>query len=313
MLAIAVRNTWSQNAHRFLSVKSDQDICALLGASFKDVQYHLNKPLYYNFTIPKKRGSARTILAPNDDLKQMQRRLNFYLQAVYAQVKPEGVHGFIKCPGNGTQPNNVITNATQHVNKRYVLNIDVKDFFESITDKMVYETFLSLGLEIRPASILTMLSTYQHNLPTGAPSSPIISNIVCQELDKVLTNYCVARSITFTRYADDLTFSRNYGFAPETILELRTIIKRFGFDANEKKLRQQKHNQRQVVTGLVVNKKVNVNRKYRKQLRAVLHDIKVNGLEVAAGRDLGAQKTISQFHNVLCGKSNWISQVRNNV
>src|SRR5690606_37339505 len=108
------------------------------------------------------------------------------------------------------------------------------------------------------------LSCYSGKLPQGAPSSPIISNLICEILDYRLLKISKKYKLDYTRYADDLTFSTNdkkfLDLKTEFYKKLENELIRAGFRINEKKKRLQMSNSRQVVTGLVVNEKINVNR-----------------------------------------------------
>ncbi len=155
--------------------------------------YHLNKPLYIQFTIPKKRNGKREITAPNEDLKQMQKRLNYFLQHIYYTLKPDCVHGFVRTPVREEKISSIVSNAAPHVGKKYLLNIDLKDFFDTITAKRVKEVLfkeVNLFKNETLVNCITLLSTYKGKLPTGAPTSPVLANMVCLELDKELEMFC---------------------------------------------------------------------------------------------------------------------------
>jgi RNA-directed DNA polymerase len=221
---------------------------------------------YVEFTIPKKNGEERVIFAPKSQLKRLQKKLTEILELTY--IPHKACHGFVK-------GRSIVTNAEIHTNKNYVLNIDLNDFFPSIK-------YLSIKtiLKSEPffysedmANIFARIACKEGQLPQGSPMSPIISNICCTKLDEDLTEFAQLNKLSFTRYADDITFS---GYRPifnsTFFTSLGSIIgKGHQFRIKKSKTRIQSKNKRQEVTGLVVNDKLNVNRDYVRNLRAMIH------------------------------------------
>ena len=231
---------------------------------------------YTEFSVGKKGGGQRTIMAPRTDLKIIQKRL---AELLYEHTTPRNAaHGF--CLNKS-----IVTNAKCHVRRRYVFNVDLKDFFPSINFGRVRGLFLSDSFDFsnQAATIIAQLICHKNQLPQGAPSSPVVSNMICLRLDRQLTTMARNYGCTYTRYADDLTFSRNGSeFPPEIGYQgedggaivgdkLRKVIESNGFHYNSNKVHLQINKRRQSVTGLVVNNKVNVQRRYIRQLRAMIH------------------------------------------
>ncbi len=250
------------NALVLLSIEEPKELCDFLKMHIYKLEHFINNPQYKQYIIPKKKGGIRKISEPEYFLKRIQKRLNYYFQAYYLIVKPREVHGFVVNPHYLGTYCNIAENAKMHVKKKCVLNIDIADFFPSITAKQVKNVFEQYFLyNQQVATALTLLTTYKGKLPTGAPTSPVLSNFVCMELDKNLNDFCKMHDITYSRYADDLTFSANYEISTDNILDIINLIMKRGFRINEKKLRMKKSNRRQIVTGLTVNEKVNIDRK----------------------------------------------------
>lgn len=237
---------------------------------------------YTSFQIPKKkRGEFRAIDAPIEPLKTIQRALNHILEAVY--TPHIAAMGFV--PGRS-----VVDNARVHIGQRYVYNIDLKDFFPSITSGRVYARLTSKPFSLPPeiASLICDLCCYTNKegrkvLPQGAPTSPVLSNIICERLDRKLQRLAQAYGLRYTRYADDITFSGNtYVFAPEgrfcTLLK-HIVEEEEHFVINPDKTRLGHQGVRQEVTGVSVNRKPNVSRDYVRQLRTLLHNWEMNGYE----------------------------------
>jgi RNA-directed DNA polymerase len=299
-------------ANKFLSVKHALEFANLLMVDPVKLNYHINKPLYYSFQVPKKSGGIRKIQSPNEDLKRIQKSLNYFLQLVYLSVKPNSVHGFVRKPGTKDVVFNIISNAAVHVNSKYVLNMDLQDFFPSISAKQVRDVLLAEPFNFCPeiATLVALLGSYEKRLPTGSPCSPVLANMVCYEMDKELELYCLVNSINYTRYADDLSFSGNNYFEQNTIDQIKTIINKNQFTVNTKKTRVHSSCSQQTVTGLVVNQKVNVDRKYIRNLRAILHHWKLNGVEKATLKHFNGLYDSLKFINKIKGKIEFVGQVR---
>ena len=279
--------------------------------------YLINQPIYHQFEIPKKKGGQRIIMAPNKHLKRIQQHLNFYLQAYYYTLKPKEVHGFVVNPNCKKNYCNILENAKLHCNKKFVLNIDLKDFFPSIKGKQILALFQSpiFDFDEKIALMLAMICTYKGALPIGAPTSPVISNFICLQLDAALSEAAERFGLTYSRYADDLTFSCNETINNEMISELRSIITGQGFEINEGKFRITHKQAKQSVTGITVNKKPNVDRKLLKKVRAMLHDMTKNGLELATQKHFELNTATetelrARFVNRLGGYINFIGQIR---
>jgi RNA-directed DNA polymerase len=182
-------------------LRTREEVAALLGASTKRLIYLLygrpEEKRYYEFRIPKRRGGERAILAPQMELKILQKRLAELLKKVY---KPRNVvHGF-------TGGRSIVSNASCHVGRRFVLNVDIKDFFPSIHFGRVRGLFTcqAIGAEGLAATVLTQICCHRGALPAGAPTSPIISNMVCARLDRELVELAKKYKCYYSRYVDDL-------------------------------------------------------------------------------------------------------------
>ncbi|WP_223827902.1 retron Ec67 family RNA-directed DNA polymerase/endonuclease [Bacillus atrophaeus] len=241
---------------------------------FKDVNNS-----YTSFDISKKNGGIRKIKAPTDELKEIQRKLAeaLYKHREKKQNKNNISHAFKK-------DKSIITNAKIHRNKRFVLNIDLENYFESFHFGRVRGFFANnknFLLPMKVATVIAQISCYDGKLPQGAPTSPIISNLISEILDRRIMKIAKKYKLYYTRYADDLTFSTNdknfLNLQTEFYEEISEEITNSGFKINDKKNRLQFRDSRQVVTGLIVNKKINVNRIYYKETRAMAHQLYTHG------------------------------------
>lgn len=300
-----------------LSLENPVELCRFLKTSMLQIEKIINSPVYEHYTIQKKKGGERPIFAPEKELKQIQKRLNYFLQAYYLWIKPFEVHGFVINPHCLGTHCNIVANANVHKGKNHILNVDLKNFFPSISAKRIKNLFTSpyFNYSEQIAIALTLLTTYKAKLPTGAPTSPVLSNFICLELDTGLRHFCRENGLLFTRYADDLTFSSDTLISQDTILDIILLIRGNGFSVNSKKLRTQSSNRRQTVTGLTVNEKVNVNRKQLKKIRAMLHDLTKNGINIATQRHFKLKGEVDSkqreyFIRRLGGYINFVGQVR---
>lgn len=223
---------------------------------------------YTSFFIPKKSGKWRKIEAPNDRLKEIQCWIK---EKILEKLElSESAKGFRKSI-------NILDNAIIHTNKKIVLNIDLKDFFPSIKYDQVFKVFYYAGYTKEVSHLLTKLCTNNENvLPQGAPTSPILSNIVCYKLDKRLSALSSKIGANYSRYADDITFSGNKNIVNFLFL-IRKIINEERFIINEDKFRILYSNGKQTVTGLTVNKKVSVDKKLLKELENAIYFINKYG------------------------------------
>lgn len=263
------------------------DIARLLQIKPSALAYVLRKipdaQKYTQFEIAKKGGGKRLIEAPSRQLRAIQRKLAKLLSNVLSEI--EGPTNPKKVPAHGfMRGRSIMTNAAHHVRRRHVFNLDLVDFFPSFNFGRVRGFLISnKSLKLHPdaATVIAQICCHQGRLPQGAPSSPVVTNLICRSLDNALVRYCQKHGAHYTRYADDITISTNTKYFPEHIAlhqsgswqvsdTLAGIIGRYGFSVNPKKTRMSSRKGRQSVTGLVVNKKVNISRNYYRDVRAMV-------------------------------------------
>lgn len=286
----------SEKLQLLKSAKTLHDVAALLNYKPHTLSYILYKKpdvqKYKKFEIPKRHGGTRQISAPLDDLRVMQRNLATLLQDCVEAINeanglPDQIaHGF-------KRKRSISTNAKPHRNRRFVFNLDLSDFFGTINFGRVQGFFTkdkSFALDEKIAKILAQIACFESKLPQGSPCSPVISNLIGHILDIHLVRLAAKTGCNYTRYADDLTFSSNHPIFPISIAkitddkhtwapgtELERLIKKSGFEINPKKTRMQYCDSRQEVTGLVVNRKLNIRSEYRHKVRAMVHRLLTTG------------------------------------
>lgn len=273
-------------------------LCCIFSCSH--LAHHLKTPLdelyslskertknYHIFTIKKSSGTDREIQAPNRKLKAVQR--NILDTVLYHVPLNNYAEGFRK-------NRSIITNAVHHVNNRVLVKLDIQDFFPTIDLKRVKGMYLRLGYPRQVATLLSHLATHQGKLPTGAPTSPAIANIISRKLDKRFVNLGRKTGFVYSRYADDMTISGDDEKIVKMIPFFREIIRDEGFTLNERKIRIMRGGRRQTVTGVVVNQKPNIARQEIKKLRAVLHNCKHGNLNEQTAIWAKKKKGMSSAH-----------------
>ncbi|WP_132052101.1 reverse transcriptase domain-containing protein [Pseudocnuella soli] len=309
----------------FYSAKNYIDLADVFEITPKQFKFHVfmvpGDKKYVQFTLQKKSGGVRNIYAPNGNLKFIQNKLSYILYKIY---KPTfSAKGFVL-------NESIVSNARLHSGKKAILNIDIKDFFESINFGRVYGLFKSkpFSFNTEIAAELANICCFDNKLPQGAPTSPIVTNMICVGLDKNLQSLAKKYNLIYSRYADDITFSTDFKFLPQAIAlgklnvvevgeTVKSILIKHGFKINDKKSRIYYHFNRQVVTGLIVNKQVNVSRNYIRNLRGIIHSIEKFGLpaaEIEFQRKYDKQrlpgKSVPPFTFYLKGKLSFLAQVK---
>ena len=269
------------------------DVAHILGVQPKTVSYLLYILLeatrYRSFEIPKRNGGKRLINAPEPRLKMVQRRLANVLYGCVAEAEKDApsrrplAHGF-------APRRSIFTNASVHKNRRYVLNLDLEDFFPSLNFGRVRGFFIKdkrFKLNEKVATVIAQIACHNNELPQGSPCSPIISNLLGHLLDVRLVRLAGKYKCTYSRYADDITFSTNRTeFPPALAIQnleklqhwelgwpLVKEIQDAGFKVNNDKTRMQLRGSRQETTGLIVNQKVNIRSEYYRKARAICHQL----------------------------------------
>src|SRR5262245_45378191 len=284
---------------------------------------------YRHFEIPKRSGGMRQIHAPIGLVRDLQDRLHTELKQLY-RAHPNA-HGFI-------DGRSVASNAGDHAGKRWVLNIDLEDFFPTINFGRVRGLLLRPPFELGApaAAVCAQIVTYRNGLPQGAPTSPVLSNFIAATLDRRLLRLAREHKLAYSRYADDITFSSDRPQFPPSLAvreeiegggfkvaagdALEQAIRASGFAINAKKMRIQGRGVHQSVTGLCVNARVNVERRRIRRLRAMLHAWqKFGGVKAGAehlskyrgpGRRSWHNNPEGAFRNIVYGHLSFVKMVR---
>ncbi|MDE6264406.1 MAG: reverse transcriptase family protein [Paramuribaculum sp.] len=270
---------------------------------------------YITFDIPKKSGGARSISAPTGKLKAIQSAINVLMQSLFT---PNA------CVTGFTRGKNVRDNAKIHLGQSCIFNIDIEKFFPSITKSMLRKALhREFGEIFQSSEVINTICSLctvpgmdgKEVLPQGAPTSPVLSNIVLQPLDRELVQLSKQYGLRYSRYADDITFSHNHPvrrITPKCHAKIRETIKRYGLKINDCKTSTLVPGMRQEVTGVVVSSKLNVPRSFIKQLRSLLHLWAHYGYERAqqiytCDFCQGTEKSLAR---VIRGKINYLAMIK---
>jgi len=274
------------------SFSSAQELAQAMGITLSELRFLAferkvsERTHYIRFAIPKKSGGLRRISAPMPRLKQAQR---WVLDEILRKIPVhEAAHGFL--PGRS-----ILSNAQVHTGQRCLINLDLADFFPSISYRRIRGFFHKQGYSESLAVILGLLCTEAEisqieldgrtwylrtgarSLPQGSPASPALSNLLCRRLDRRLSGLANRWGYRYTRYADDLSFSGGGGAVGKLIQSINYIVKEEGFRVHPEKTRVEWSGRRQEVTGLVVNQRVGVPRALLRRFRATLFQIERDG------------------------------------
>lgn len=275
------------------AIRDDKELALLLGLEYSTLRflaYHrdvVTTDHYYRFTVPKRSGGERQIAAPKSELKRTQRMI---LTRILEKINiSDHAHGFIK-------DRSVISNAAEHQSRAQLLvNIDLEDFFPSVTFARVRGMFKSFGYSGYVSSLLAMLCTYCERmpidvkgqtryvkttdriLPQGSPASPMITNILCRNLDARMLDMAAKHGFTYSRYADDMSFSfeekPDADSVKKAVFAIQCLVCDEGFRINKKKTQYLGKSSRQSVTGIVINgDQPGVPKTWVKKLRAAVHN-----------------------------------------
>ena len=299
-------------------ISDDKELASLLGIDYNDLRflcYHRDVMAYdnyYHYTIPKRNGGERSIAAPSPLLKSVQRKI---LELILEKIEiSDSAHGFLK-------GRSVISSADSHFKgPKLLINMDIENFFPTITFNRVRGMFKSFGYSGYVSSLLAMICTYcermaieikgqikyvkasEKILPQGSPSSPMITNILCRNLDMRINGLAKTHDFLYTRYADDMSFSFEQNIDKndirKVIYEICSVVNNEGFRINKDKTRYLKSNNRQCITGIVVNnEQIGVPKVWLKKLRAAIHNAKTH-------KNL-SKETFAKIY----GMSSWLKSV----
>lgn len=250
-----------------IPLRTGTEVGTYLGVSKKLISAMAKRPqkYYREFEITKRNGRKRKINAPRVFLKTIQR---YVLDCI---LTPLNLHDAACGFRRGYS---CATGAKRHLQRPYLWNIDLENFFPSISKARVTEAFASMGYSPVASTLLASLCCLEERLPQGAPTSPALANFICTPLDGQIEDLASKAGLVYTRYADDLSFSGLKPITQEFRREAMQLIRAAGFQINPNKTRLMGPKCCRQVTGLTVNERISIPREKRRQLRACFHNIK---------------------------------------
>ena len=235
-------------------VEQLEDLARLTGLEKFKISLLAHQPEYRVYEMKKKSGGRRLIEDPAKPLKKLQRKVNTFLQASYFFEKTPAAYGFLVTCKKDPAPRNILTNAQKHLGQRYLLNVDMKDFFHLIKTNMVYNIFSGAPFHFSDelAELMSELCTFKGRLPMGAPTSPALSNFAARGLDVELGRFALRNNMTFTRFVDDMSFSANKEITPAHLNKITDIVHSHAFKLNPEKVKWFGPDDDKIVTGLLL-------------------------------------------------------------
>ncbi|MFA3762257.1 reverse transcriptase family protein [Yersinia sp. 2466 StPb PI] len=276
-----------------------EHLSQLLGINESILNKMINSPnnFYRKFTIPKRRGGDRNIVAPYPSLLSCQHWI--YKNILLTEHPHYSCHGF-------TPKKSIISNAKIHIGSKTLLKMDLEDFFPSIPINWVVRYFQQRGYANNVSFYLAALCCYDEHLAQGAATSPYLSNLLLKGLDERLTNLCLKYNLKYSRYADDLAISGDY--VPHTLIEVITeIVSDYGLKVNTKKTALLINAQKKIITGIAITEdNIRVPRSFRRELKNTMNFILKYGF-ISHVTQLKIKDPYYLFS--LIGKVNFLMQV----
>lgn len=294
-------------------VKTISDLSMYVGCPEERIVKLVPAEHYVTFEIPKPgKQEKRTIEAPTGILMEILERLCDGLQRIYSSHRTPVAHGFIRAAVNDPDKRTIFSNASRHLHKKYLLNIDLDNFFYQITENRVREILRDdrfFAFNPETAALIASLVVLHGRLPMGSPTSPPLSNFATYDLDYELLRWCGSQQITFTRFVDDLSFSANFKLMPVHFDTINDMLKMHRLQADPEKTKWYGPEDTKEVTGLMVADKISLPEEYLTALeKEIIH---MNGIRKYAKLfpDYRVFDWIRKIDRVIDGKLNFVREV----
>ncbi|MEM0993493.1 MAG: reverse transcriptase family protein [Bacteroidota bacterium] len=300
-------------ASRFQEARTLPGLAKVLGMDLNALKNMVHNRQYQQFYIPKPKGGKRRIETPSKPLKKVLSRLNQYLQSAYYDVKPDCAYGCILATADEAKKRNIYTNALRHIKGKWLLSIDLEDFFNNISYIQIRHIFRNAPFEFNENSVklLAELTTNENRLPIGAPTSPVLANLLCLPLDLQLEKIAKKYKLVYTRYLDDFSFSAAKKIKKKIIKKIVKAIGKSGFLPNTEKSFQCPITKDTHITGLSLHTgKPDVSEEFVASLEsdiATFH--KLTSVEVRM-RNIFPASVLLSYRNSILGKLNFMKFIR---
>jgi len=299
-------------AQLFSSCKNLNDLQRKFKIAKNEIIMNALNPKYYQFKIRKHNGSYREIEAPDLALKQLQTKLNYFLQAVYYLNQTKASYGYIITPRNKKSTKNIVKNATQHLGCSYMLKADFKDFFHQIKQKDIFTIFNSnlFSFDKKTSNYLSKISTYNNRLPMGSPLSPVLSNFHTISLDNKLLKWANQNKLTYSRFVDDLTFSsKTKKITQKHFSQINNICVVNHLTLNKQKTHFYNKEDIKTVTGLLLSDTIDIQPDFYKALDKNLQRLKAIIEANILINNFQKNEVLNKFKQKIFGQINFIRTV----
>ncbi|MGB1216773.1 MAG: reverse transcriptase family protein [Saprospiraceae bacterium] len=300
-------------ASTFLEADSLKSLSYLLKVDLSLLKSIAFKPKYKQFYIPKPNGKKRLIESPSKKLKWIQKKLAFYFQSIYTGLLPSCSYGFVMHIADREEIRDIYSNAMAHVEKKWVYGLDLKDFFHAISQERITAMLRKPPFQFSKSAsqCLSQLVCFNGRLPMGSPCSPVLSNLICLGLDEDLETLALKNGWTYTRFADDMTFSGMNEFDDDAQQSIRKCIQAHQFIINEKKTNQTRDSDGPEITGLVIkDSKPDLSKGYIKTLKQDIKIFHALTKEHILNKSIFPAQVIQQFRLSLKGQVQFVGFVR---
>ncbi|MEM8525400.1 MAG: reverse transcriptase family protein [Bacteroidota bacterium] len=302
-----------RRAEKFIDAGTLPELAKLLGKNSSQLRHLVEHRHYGQYYVPKPKGGKRLIETPSRELKRTLKRLNNYLQAVYYHLKPECAYGCILATADEHKRKNIYTNALQHIKGKWLLSIDLEDFFHNISYIQIRQIFRHEPFHFNDTTVKLLgdLTTYENRLPIGSPTSPVLANLLCLPLDRRLTKLVEKYNLVYTRYLDDFSFSSKQKIKKKQTKRILREILESGFFPNQEKSFLSKITEETHITGLSLHTgKPDVSKDFLKHLRSdIVAFHKLTSKEMKM-RNIFPAEILKSFRNSILGKLNFMKFIR---
>lgn len=294
-------------------IKNLKELASYLGVTQKQLAQINPVSQYITFQIPKPgKDEKRTIEAPTGNLKFLLDRLSDGLQWHYSDHRTKAAQGYIRSVKNDTDKRTIFTNAKKHLGKKYLLNVDLDDFFHQVTEKKVREIFSHSQLfsfDTETEEFLAKIVCYKGRLPMGSPASPPLSNFATIDLDNELLLWAKHQRIVYTRFVDDLSFSADKPISAEHLGIITEILSSHQFRADPKKIKWYGSADQKEVTGLIVGNTISVPGEYLENLKSEILKLKELKHYAMNYPDYSVLEWIQKLDKVIAGRLAFVQSV----
>ena len=305
-------HTLNSYANKIIDVRNLGQLCQVIGMDINQLKLQSINKHYIEYIKQERIDKFRLIEFPDQPLMRLQRQFNVYLQSAYYLHQTAAAYGFVINIKGEKKAKNILSNARQHLGHPYMLKVDMKDFFHQISKQRVYQIFKNKPFRYNSTSsqILANLFTYKERLPMGAPTSPVLSNFATIELDRHLSAWAEQRHTTYTRFADDLTFSNaTDSFSEGHLQEIRNICHQNNYLLNETKSIIYSANDEKKVTGLLVHDTIDIEQSFYDDLSKDLKRLKYMVEAAIIVKQNQDNEIVRKYKQEVRGKINFIGMI----